>query len=212
MTPQLTAPEAAKGAKSFCAPSISTPTRLYLSTRVRSISRRRDPVDRRQQGARGLGDADARLLAAPAARVLVGVVALGGHDVGDVAALDRALGVDEDDAGLDGDRTALRVIAVDGDAGDVDGQRLRRRADDGHDVAQAVAQVGRGLGDPAAVDRADALGVIETKFRAHALERQVLGDRERVGYPGRLSPRRSRPGRWRSCRPVRPRRSRLEST
>jgi hypothetical protein len=43
MTPQLTAPEDANGAKSFCAPSIRMPTRLYLSTRVRSISSRREP-------------------------------------------------------------------------------------------------------------------------------------------------------------------------
>jgi hypothetical protein len=113
--------------------------------------------------------------------VQVGVVTLGGDDVRDVAALDRALGVHERDAGLDRDGAAGRVVAAHGHAGDVRGQRLRRRADDGDDVPDAVAQLGRGLEDAAPVD-AGALGTDRDEARACALERQVvLGDRHGVG-------------------------------
>ena len=129
------------GAMSFCAPSIRMPILLYLSTRVRSMTQLARAVDRRESAfvvcAMPMPGCVPRQ---PPARG-VGVVALGGDDVRHAAADDRALGVEEEDAGLDGDRAALRVLAVDGDAGDVDLERLRRRADDRDDVAEAVAEV-----------------------------------------------------------------------
>ena len=149
-------------------------------------------VNGRQQRGGGLDDADAGLRTAPAAGREVGVVALGRDDVGDVAADHGALGVEEEDARLDGDGATGRVITVDRDAGDVDLQGLGRCADDRDDVADAVAQVRRGLEDAAAVDgrrlRADA-----DQVSARALERQRLADRHRIGARMPRSPRRSRP-------------------
>ena len=136
-------------------------------------------VDRRVERVGDLRDADAGLRAAVAAGLEVRVSALGGDDVGDVAAVDRSARVKEDDAGLDRDGPTLRVPAVGGDAGDVDLQRLRRSTHDRDDVAEAVAEVRGGLHD-LPEGRPGGLGRDRHEIGAGALQGQALGDRQRV--------------------------------
>jgi hypothetical protein len=133
-----------------------------------------------EQRVGSLHDADARLRAAPATHAGVGVVALGGDDVRHAAADDRALRVQVEDARLDRDLAAVRVIAVDRDAGDVDRQRLRRRTDDRDDVADAVAEVRRVLEDAPANQRVR-LGRDLHQIRARTPEGDAVGDGDRVG-------------------------------
>ena len=81
---------------------------LYLSTRVRSMLSWRAPSTGASSALEVWTMPMPGCVAAPAAGARVGVVALGGDDVRHVAADDRALGVEEQDAGLDRDRAALR--------------------------------------------------------------------------------------------------------
>ncbi len=183
MTPQLIVPEPTNGAASFCAPSIRMPILLYLSTRVRSMISLRAP----STGASSAFDVCTMPMPGceprqPPARVY----ALSPSEVTTFVtrrAVDRALGVEEEDAGLDGDLATLRVVAVDGDAGDVDRQRLRRGADDGDDVADAVADVRRVLEDAPADQRCGLRGD-RHEVGPGTLQRDAVGDRQGVGALG----------------------------
>ena len=189
IAPRRSRPEAVTGVRSLMPPSIRTPTRLYSSMRVLEIVSVRGPAPIGAVCRGGhLRDAVAEVLGAVAAGHRVRGGGLGGDDVGDAAAAQRALRVEEDDAGL-----GRHAVAVEGDAGDVDRDRHGRGADGGDDVARRVADVLLGAGRVVVLVVGDhavvavvADGGDRHEVGARALERDRLLDLQRARVRGPL--------------------------
>ena len=189
--PWLVTPLAVSGSVSPVAPSSRMPAALYLSIRVWLIritrgvdGQRHDVVGQRRRGHGSDREAVVGALVLTRARGVVG--RLGGDDVGDAAAGDRALGVAEEHAGL-----GVDAAAVDRDAGEVDRQQallgrvrpvLRVGAVDHHDRAGGVADVrrARAVGDRARA-RAHLARLDRHEVGARALDGDVVDDDQGVG-------------------------------
>src|SRR5204863_7666487 len=138
--------------------------------RQRAYGLRRRVLRRR---ARDHRDTDSVVVAAEAAWHLIAVLALVGDEAGHARAIDRPLRVDEDDAG-----GCIDPGAVEGNAGDVDGDRRVDLADGREEIALAVTEVRLRLGDAARLGLAprydrDLVG-------SRALQAEVALDRQRV--------------------------------